>query len=170
MAEQPKYFYLNLQCAGITGNCQKQAHLKWLEVDSWSFSISQQAAPVVGGGSPKGSKATGTFIFTQKHAGPQVFKNVASAAHIAGPAEFDAERGGINQGSAVGTSPTKPYLVLNFSDFAIVGRSLGGDSGQKSETITLAFSTVSLGYAQVVNGVMQGLVTKTYQQKDNSVS
>ena len=170
MAETPKYFYLNLQCAGITGNCQKQAHLKWIEVDSWSFTMNQPAAPVVGGGSPKGTMATGSFSFSQKHAGPQVFKNVASANHIAGPAEFDAERGGITQGSATGTSPTKPYLVLNFSDFAIVSRSLGGDSGQKTENISLAFSTVSLGYAQVLNGTLQGMVTKTYDQKQNSVT
>jgi type VI protein secretion system component Hcp len=169
MADTPKYFYLNLQCAGITGNCQKQAHLKWLEIDSWSFSMTQPAQPVVGGGAPKGTMATGSFSFTMKHAGPQVFKNVAQANHIAGPAEFDAERGGITQGSAINTSPTKPYLVLQFSDFAIVGRNLGGDSGQKIERITLAFSTVSLGYAQVVNGTMQGIVTKTYYQKQNSV-
>jgi type VI protein secretion system component Hcp len=169
MAEQPKYFYFNLQSAGITGNCQKIQHLKWLEIDSWSFSLNQPAAPVVGGGSPKGSMATGSFQFSMKHAGPQVFKNVASANHIAGPAEFDAERGGVNQGSAVGTSPTKPYLTLQFSDFAIVSRSLGGDSGQKSENIGIAFSTVSLGYAQVVNGTMQGMVTKTYNQKQNNV-
>ena len=73
MAENtPKYFYLNLQCAGIIGNCQKQAYFQWIEVDSWSFSMTQPAQPVVGGGAPKGSMATGTFSFSMKHAGPQI--------------------------------------------------------------------------------------------------
>jgi type VI protein secretion system component Hcp len=159
-----------LQCAGITGNCQKTAHLQWLEVDSWSFSLTQPAMPVVGGGAPKGAMATGSFHFDQKHSGPMIFQNVSTANHIAGPAEFDAERGGMAQASGVGTSPTKPYLILQFWDFAIVGRDLQGGSGQKDESITFAFSKVSLGYAQVLNGTMQGTVTKTYDQKSGQVS
>jgi type VI protein secretion system component Hcp len=169
MAEQPKYFYLNLQCAGITGNCQKQNHLKWLELDSWSFSMTQPAQPVVGGGSPKGSMATGTFSFTIKHAGPQIFKQVASGAHIAGPAEFNAERGGVNQGTGTGSNPFGVYFKLLFSDFAIVSRSLGGDSGQKTENISLAFSQVTLGYAQLQGGQLMGMVDKTYNMKQNNV-
>jgi hypothetical protein len=127
--------------------------------------MTQPAKPVVGGGAPKGAMATGTFHFEQKHAGPQIFINVATANHIAGPAQFDALRGGLTQGSAIGAPPLKPYLTLQFWDFAIVGRDISGGSGIKDESITFAFSKVSLGYAQVLNGVMQGMVTKTYDQK-----
>jgi len=166
MADTPKYFFLNLQCAQINGNSQKAGHLKWMEVDSWNFHMTQPAKPVVGGGSPKGAMATGTFHFEQKHAGPMIFTNVSTANHIVGPAQFDALRGGLQQGSATGAPPLKPYLTLQFWDFAIVGRDLQGGSAIKDESITFAFSKVSLGYAQVLNGVMQSMTTKTYNQKE----
>ena len=109
--------------------------------------------------------ATGTFHFEQKHAGPMIFISTSTAAHIAGPAQFDAMRGGITQASAGGQNPLAPYLTLMFYDFAIVGRDLQGGSGIKDESITFAFSKVSLGYAQVLNGAMQQMNSKTYDQK-----
>ena len=42
MADTPKYFFLNLQCAQIIGNSNKIGHQKWLEVDSWNFHMSSQ--------------------------------------------------------------------------------------------------------------------------------
>lgn len=170
MAENtPKYFYLNLQAAGIIGNCQKANYLQWIEVDSWSFSMTQPAQPVVGGGAPKGSMATGTFSFSMKHAGPQIFKNVASGAHITGPSQFKAERGGLQQGTAVGGDPYAVYLELDFSDYAITSRNLGGDSGQKQENVSLSFSTVALTYTQLKAGSLGTSTTKTYDVKQNAV-
>jgi len=169
MAEE-KFFFLNLIPAGVTGQSIKIGHAGWVEVDSWSFSMTQPAQPNVGGGQPKGTMATGSFSFTMKHAGPQIFKNVAQGAHIPGPAQFDAERAGVNQSSATGVKQTGTYLTLKFYDFAIVSRNLGGDSGQKVENISIAFSKVSLGYAQVANGQLKGMTTKTYDQKSNQVT
>lgn len=169
MAEE-KFFFLNLIPAGVIGQSTKVGHQQWIEVDSWSFSMSQPAQPNVGGGQPKGTMATGSFSFSMKHAGPQVFKNVAQGAHIPGPCQFDAERAGIQQTTATGTKQTGTYLTLKFWDFAIVSRNLGGDSGQKNENVSLAFSKVSLGYAQVLNGMLKGMTTKTYDQKSNQVT
>jgi len=160
-----KQFYFDLTAAGINGLSMRSDYPKWIEVDSWSFSMTQPADPAVGARKGKGSMATGTFSFTMKHSGPQVYKNVASGAHIPGPATFVAERAGVQVGSATGKNPNAVYLKLQFSDFALVSQDLGGESGQKTENVTLSFTVVSLGYAPVVQGNLQSMTTKTYDQK-----
>jgi type VI protein secretion system component Hcp len=138
---------------------------KWTEVDSWSFSMSQPADPTVGAKRGKGTMATGTFSFSMKHSGPQVFKSVATGAHIQGPATFVAERAGVAQGSAIGQNPNKQYLNLIFQDFVLTGRDIGGEAGQKTENVSVSFTVVGLGYAQVKDGQIQPMTTKMYDQK-----
>lgn len=170
MADGQRFFFLNLLPAGVHGGSTKQNHQDWLELDSWSFSMNQTAEPNAKGGRPTTTSATGTFGFTINHNGPQLFKNVANGNYIAGPITFEAERGGVQQGSATGVKATTTYLRLTFSNVVISGRHLSGGQGQKTEQIELSFEIVSLGYAQVINGTAQAMVTKTYDVKSNQVS
>ena len=165
-----KMFYFDLTKAGINGQSMRTDYLKWIEVDSWNFSMTQPAEPTVGAKRGKGTMATGTFSFSMKHSGPSVFKVVATAGNIPGPATFVAERGGVQVGSAIGANPYKIYLQLTFQDFVITGRDLGGESGQKTESVTISFHQVSLGYAQVKNGQIQPMTTKIYDQKSLNVT
>jgi type VI protein secretion system component Hcp len=165
-----RFFFLNLQPAGVDGGSTKSGHEHWLELDSWSFSMNQTAEPNAKGGRPMTTSATGTFGFTINHNGPILFKNVATGNYIAGPITFEAERGGVQQGSATGVKATTTYLRLIFSNVVIAGRSLSGDQGQKTEQIDLSFEKASLGYAQIINGTAQSMVTKTYDVKSNQVS
>lgn len=167
MADEQRFFFLNLQPAGVVGGSTKVGHVGWLEIDSWSFSMNQQAEPNSNGGQPKTTAASGRFGFTMKHAGPSVFKNVASGAFIPGPITFEAERGGVNVASTTGTKPTTTYLRLVFSNLAITSRNLGGGDGQKTENIEFTFTTVQYNYSQVLNGSPQAMITKNYDVKTN---
>jgi len=170
MADDQRFFFLDLRSAGVQGASTKITHEGWLELDSWTFTMTQSAEPNVGGGQPKGTAASGRFGFSIKHAGPQVFKNVAQGANIAGPVTFEAERGGINVGSATGTKPTATYLRLVFNNLVVSGRSLAGDSTQKMEHIELTFQIVAFSYAQILNGSAGPMTTKTYDVKQNMVT
>jgi len=171
MAEEQRYFFLDLKTAGVVpnGGSNKQGHEGWLELDSWTFSMNQSAEPNTGGGQPKGTAASGRFGFTIKHNGPMLFKTAASGAHIKGPVTFEAERGGIQVGSGGGKS-TMTYLKLVFHDLVVSGRSIAGDSTQKSEHIELTFQTVSFSYSQVVNGNPGPMTTKQYDVKKNQLT
>jgi type VI protein secretion system component Hcp len=96
MADEQRFFFLNMIPAGVQGGSTKIGHVGWLEIDSWSFSMNQSAEPNSNGGQPKTTAASGRFGFTMKHAGPNIFKNVAAGSFIKGPITFEAERGGVN--------------------------------------------------------------------------
>jgi type VI protein secretion system component Hcp len=164
MADQ-RFFFLDLRPAGVTdGGCIKTGHVKWAELDNWSFSMHQSAEPNVQGGRPDKTSASGAFSFSIKHYGPALFKACSSGTFIPGPIVFEAERGGLTSGlSGV-------YLQLKFSNVVVSSRSLSGDHGDKTEGIELTFQTVSMTYKQVVNGALSSGVTKSYDSKTNSSS
>jgi type VI protein secretion system component Hcp len=170
VADEQKFYFLNLQSAGVTGGSTKVGHVGWIECDSWSFHMNQTAEPNSNGGQPKSTAASGRFAFTMKHAGPQVFKNVASGAFIAGPVTFEAERGGINTSAGAGAKPTTTYLRLVFTNLAVTSRCLGGGDDQKVENIELTFQQVQFSYSQVLQGNPQAMIQKSYDVKQNMVS
>jgi type VI protein secretion system component Hcp len=171
MADDQRFFFLDLKNAGIpNGGSLKKGHEGWVELDSWTFSMNQAAEANVGGGQPKGTAASGRFGFTIKHAGPLIFKTAASGAFIKGPVTFEAERAGVNVGSGAGVKDTTTYLRLIFNDLVVSGRSLAGDSTQKSEHIELAFQKVTFAYAQILNGNAQAMLQKSYDMKANQVT
>jgi type VI protein secretion system component Hcp len=167
VADEQKFFFLDLTKAGVQGGSTKIGHQGWLEIDSWSFSMNQAAEPNSNGGQPKSTAASGRFGFTMKHAGPQVYKLAASGSFIAGPITFEAERGGINVAAGVGTKPTVTYLRLVFNNLAVTSRNLGGGDGQKIESIEFTFQQVQYSYTQVLNGSPQAAITKSYDVKQN---
>lgn len=170
MADDQRFFFLDLTSAGVKGGSTKIGHQNWLEIDSWSFSMNQAAEPNSNGGQPKSTAASGRFGFTMKHAGPQVYKLVASGSFIPGPITFNAERGGINVPAGTGTKPTVTYLSLVFQNLAITSRNLGGGDGQKTENIEFTFTQVQYIYTQVLNGAPQAAITKSYNVKTNQAS
>ena len=168
MAGDQKYFFLNLTGAGVHGGSPKAAHLDWLELDNWDFSMNQTADPNVKGGRPSKTSATGRFGFSIVHNGPMLFKLAASGQYIATPVVFEAERSGLTSGG--GSTGTGVYLQLIFTKTVVSHRSLSGDDGQKMEHIELVFEKVSMMYKQVVKGVLGPAMTKTYDAKTNRVS
>jgi type VI protein secretion system component Hcp len=170
MAGDQKYFFLNMISAGVHGGSPKAAHLDWIELDNWDFSMNQTADPNVKGGRPSKTSATGRFGFSIVHNGPMLFKLAASGQYIGDPSPivFEAERSGLTSGG--GSTGTGVYLQLIFSKAVVSHRSLSGDDGQKMEHIELVFEKVSMTYKQVVKGVLGPAMTKTYDAKTNRVT
>lgn len=168
--EDQKFFFLDMTKAGIPdGGSRRPETDKWLELDSWSFSMNQTADPNVKGGKPTSTAAQGRFGFTIKHNGPMLFKGVTKSTLQTQPITFRAYRGGLD--TPGDTNPTIKYFELIFTDSLVGSRRLEGDGGQKVESIELVFNQVQLTYWQVVKGkpVSSGL-TKKYNAKSNMAS
>jgi type VI protein secretion system component Hcp len=167
MADDQRYFFLNLTGAGVKGGCQKAGHIDWLELDNWDFSMNQTADPNVKGGRPTKTAASGRFGFSIKHNGPSLFKLASAGQYISTPVTFEAERSGLQ--AAGSQSSTLVYFQLVFNRTVVSNRSLSGDSGQKVEHIELIFEKVDITYKQVINGMAGAAVTKSYDAKSNKV-
>ena len=168
MADDQKFFFLNMTQAGVKGGSTKAAHLDWIELDNWDFSMSQTADPNIKGGRPSKTSATGRFGFSIKHNGPQLFKLAATGQYINTPITFQAERSGLQSGGAQST--TMVYFQLVFNHAVVSHRSISGDDGQKTEHIELVFEKVDMTYKQVVNGMLGSAVPKSYDAKSNRVT
>src|ERR1039457_4157881 len=152
MADEQKYFFLNMISAGVTGLCKKAGHDGWLVLDSWDFSMDQASQANVGAGTPTKTAATGTFGFSVKHNGPRLFKLASMGTFIKTPITFEAERAGM-AGAAGGTS-NLVYFHLIFTKAALSLRSLHRDDGQQTEHVELAFEAVQMTYKPVVDGAI----------------
>ena len=170
MADDQRFFFLDLTKANVHGGSQKTGHLDWLELDNWDFSMSQQAQPNTKGGRPTKTSAVGSFSFTIKHNGPSIFRNVAKNEFHQVPVTFEAERGGLKATAGGGFKTTGTYLQLVFTNVVIASRHISGDDGIKTENISLAFEQVQMTYRQVVDGVLGSALTSTYDTKANQAS
>ncbi len=171
MAEEQKFFFLDMTKAGVPDGGSRRPDTKgWLELDSWSFSMNQIADPNVKGGKPTSTAAQGRFGFTIKHNGPALFKGVTKSTLQTTPITFRAYRGGLDTPGEA--NPTVRYVELEFRDALVGSRRIEGDSGQKIESIELAFNQVKMTYWQLVKGkpVSGAGLSKQYNAKSNMAS
>lgn len=161
MADDQRFFFLDLTGAGVQGGSKKTGHKDWLELDDWDFSMNQSADPNVKGGRPTKTAATGRFGFTIKHNGPRLFKLTSTGEFLPTSVTFEAERAGLTSGQ------TGVYLRLKFDKVVVSNRHLSGDDGQKAEHIELAFQSVEMTYRQVIDGSLGPALTKSYDAKQN---
>jgi type VI protein secretion system component Hcp len=168
MADDQRFFFLNMTQAGVKGGSTKTGHPDWLELDNWDFSMNQTADPNVKGGRPTKTSATGRFGFSIKHNGPQLFKLAATGQFINTPITFEAERAGLQ--SAGAQSSSMVYFQLVFNRAVVSHRSVSGDDGQKTEHIELVFEKVDMTYKQVINGMLGSAIPKSYDAKSNQVA
>ena len=168
MADDQRFFFLDLKPAGVDGGCTKQGHERWLELDSWNFNMNQTAEPNDKGGRPTNTSSSGSFSFQIKYNDPALFANCSSGNLITQAITFEAERGGLVQpGSAgsAGQKTTGTYFRLVFTGVVIHAWALGGDSGQKTEDCSFSFEEIEMTYRPVVNGVLGAAVTRKYDTK-----
>jgi len=170
MADQQRFFFLDLRAANVKGGSAKKGHEDWIEPDSWDFKMNQVADVNVKGGRPSKTAATGTFSFSVKHNGPAIFMACAKGQAIPDKITFEAERGGLQVVAGAGQKTTNCYFQLIFENSVISSRNLSGDEGQKTEEVTLTFQKVTMSYRQVVNGVLQGPLQKSYDAKANQAA
>ena len=103
--------------------------------------MTQPAQPWWAADRRKAAMATGTFSISIEARRPAGFqeRGFRRAHHRTGGSSRPSAAG-CSRRSAVGRDPYAVYLELDFSDFAIVSRNLGGDPGMKNEKyISLLF-------------------------------
>ena len=169
MADQQRYFFLNLTASGVTGPCQKAGHVGWLELDSWNFSLEQKVNQNVGAGGATKTNSVGRFGFSIKHIGPRIFGLGSIGSFIAQPITFEAERSGMVPVAGAGTA-NLVYLQIVFTKAVISSRSLGGDDGIKDEHVNLVFQTVQFKYTQITDGAIGSSFTKIFDAKSGGVT
>jgi type VI protein secretion system component Hcp len=164
MADDQRFFFLDLTAAGVHGGSQKAGHTDWLELDDWNFSMQQTANPNVKGGRPSQTAASGRFGFTIKHNGPMLFKLASTGTMITAPITFQAERAGTTAGQ------TQVYFQLVFTNIVVASRAISGDDGDKTEQIDLSFESVNMTYWQIVRGSPGPAITHTYNVKSKAAA
>jgi len=169
MADQQRFFFLDLRGANVKGGSVKKGHEDWIEPDSWDFSMTQSGDPNSKGGRPDRTATTGIFSFSLKHNGPPIFMACAKGQAIQNKITFEAERGGLQVAAGAGQKTTNCYFQLIFENSVISSRTISGDEGQKIERVSLNFSKVTMTYRQVLNGVLQAPVLKSYDAKAKQV-
>jgi len=76
---------LFLQIDGIDGESKAKGHEKWIELQSFSWGVSNSGSIVLGGGAGGGKASFQDFHFTKDvdASSPQLFQHVANGKHIA---------------------------------------------------------------------------------------
>ncbi len=149
MADEQRFFFLDLTKVGVKGGCTKAGHIDWLEIDNWSFVMNQQAEPNSKGGRPMNTASSGTFSFSVKYSDPAVFANCASGNVLNGVITFEAQRTGVSQAGGTGTAgqaSAVTYFQLWFRNVCIHAWDLSGDSGQKTENTSFSFEFAHMTY------------------------
>jgi type VI secretion system secreted protein Hcp len=131
-----------LQIDGIQGESLDSQHAGWIEVASFSQSISQAASPI----SPSGGGAAGKVVHSDfmiiKHidlASPKLYEACATGKHFAN-AVLEVAR-------PAAKAPAK-YIVVRLQDVIISSVSLSGASGgdAPAESISLSYGAIQWTY------------------------
>lgn len=172
MADQ-QLFFINLQKAGVEGESTKTGHEKWMEAQSWHFSMQQSADHSVGQAAGTGTAALGSFSFERilDKASPKLFDKCSRGQHIS-DVQFDAERTGTQSADGAGTPAGTVYFTLVFRDVVITSRTSNHSDGDRAkESIGLAFGQVEMTQRQVMtDGSLGPNVTKKYDAKMNKAT
>ena len=132
---------IHLKLTGIDGESTSNLHKDEIEVDSWTWGVSNADAPGKGGGLSAGKPTFSDLTFTHKidRASPLLWKSCATGSHI-------------NQGTLsvarLGVS-TLEYVVIKLRDVLVTAVTLAdvtSDAQPPVETVSLSFSKVEYGY------------------------
>jgi type VI secretion system secreted protein Hcp len=158
-------FYLKIP--NIPGEAKEERHREWIEVDSWSFGISNNSDPGRGSGATKSVANFTEFSFTKRNdrSSPRIFQTICSGMHIP-ELTFGGQKAGAKQGIA-------DYLILRFRDCIIssLQQSGGGAADvMPSESVSFSFSQIEFEYQQVdVKGNLSPAAAFKYDLKSNMV-
>jgi type VI secretion system secreted protein Hcp len=152
-----------LKLDGISGESTNSTHKGEIDVDSWSWGLSNTGSSGGGGGGGAGKVSFQDFHFVSRisKASPALFLACASGSHIK-----QAQLSGVrNSGKGKGTD----FLTYKFRD-VLVTSLLQGDSegGPPTEQYSLNFSKVEWSYVpQSQSGKLEPPVTAGWDLKTN---
>src|SRR5882724_2775007 len=119
----------------IKGECKDDKHKEWIDVTSFSYSVTQGQSVDTGGGLTSGKAQCGDFTFTQKyHKGsPRLWEYCATGEHLK-KVTFQCRK---STGDA-----QLVYLTCTFNDCVItsVNTQGNGQDDIPDETVNLAYT------------------------------
>ncbi len=127
-----------LKIDGIPGESQDSKHKGEIEVESFSWGVTQTSAPGGGAGAGKVQLQDFHFVTTVSKASPKLFLACASGQHLK-EATFVARKAAKGQ---------QEFLVYKFSDVLISSYQTGGSGGEAVpiDQISLSFAKIEVDF------------------------
>lgn len=154
-----------LKINGIDGESKDDKHANEIEVQSWSWGISQKSNMHSGSGGGAGKATVEDLIFMHAvdKSSPNLMKYCLTGKHIDSAVLTVRKAGG---------NPLE-FLKITMSDVIVTRIQPGGSSGDTGlqELVALSFSKVKQEYAvQNAQGGSAGAITASYDIKGNKES
>ncbi|WP_034996116.1 Hcp family type VI secretion system effector [Beijerinckia mobilis] len=150
-----------LKLDGIQGESTDSKHKNEIEIDNYSFGVSQQGTSTYGGGLGAGKAQFQDFHFSKRadKATPNLFVAVATGKHIS-EALLTVRKAGGQQ---------EEYLKVTMKDVLISNFSTSGSEGAVPlESISFNFTEVKIEYSpQQKSGSLEGSIVGGYNVKKN---
>ena len=152
-----------LKLDGIDGESTDDSHVKWIEVESFSWGVTQSGTLAFGGGGGAGKAQFQDFHFVTNtsKASPLLFKSCATGEHIK-EATLTVRKSG-------GDRP-QDYLHIKMNDVLISSYQTGGSQGGGTPTdqASLNFAKIEFSYQpQKPDGSLDSAVLAKWDLKLN---
>ena len=133
-----------LKLDGIEGESQDSKHKGEINIDSFSWGVSQSGSFAAGGGGGAGKVQVQDFHFTMRtsKASPNIFKKAVTGSHLKDAILTCRKAGGDGQ--------SQEFLKFTLSDVLISSYSINGDGNSiigPEDAVSLNFAKVEMSFA-----------------------
>ena len=154
-----------LEIDGIKGESIDNKHPGTIELQSWSWGVSNAGSSNVGSGAGSGKANFQDFSFSHfiDKASTALMQHCMSGNHIKKATVFGRKQGGKDEGQV-------DFLVITLEDLIVSSVATGGSegSGIPSESVSLNYAKVKIEYAaQKAKGGLEAYSTAKWDLKTN---
>jgi type VI secretion system secreted protein Hcp len=154
-----------LKIEGIEGECKQKGHVGEIQVESWSFGVTQLAQAEAGGGQGSAGRADfQDFQFSKMvdKSSPKLIEHLLTGRHLAN-AKATARRRGTQSDEPI------DYLIIEFEDVVICSHSYTGAADQvQTEDLGFRFGKIKVHYREISEtGSPGGPISGTWDLRQN---
>lgn len=154
-----------LDITGIKGESIDDKHPGTIELQSWSWGVSNMGSAGVGSGMGTGKASFQDFSFNHMmdKASTALIQHCASGDHIPKAVLYGRKQGGKDEGQV-------DFLVVTLEDLIVSSVATGGSEGGgiPSESVSLNYAKVKIEYAaQKAKGGLEAYSTAKWDLKTN---
>jgi len=128
-----------LKLDGIDGESTDKLHEKWIQVESFSWGVSNHVTTTSGGGGAgKAVPSDFSFVIPQSAASPDIFIKCVTGEHI---------KEGLLSCRKAGRDQSTDFLKYKLTDVLVSSYNTEGAGDQPMESISLNFVKIDYSYA-----------------------
>jgi type VI secretion system secreted protein Hcp len=150
-----------LEIEGIKGESSDKKHPGTIEVDSFSWGVSNAGSHAAGGGGGAGKASFSDINFSThvNKSSPELMQHCATGKHIKKAVLFVRKQG----------TEQQEYYVINFSDLLVSSYQSGGGGGNVPvDSFSLNFAKIEFSYSpQKPDGTLDTAVKASWNLKEN---